>query len=151
MEAVNPRLAPPGGYRIPAVPCPLLARCRKSGSVDKSIACIDGVAHRLLAFRRILDLIGAESQLRHSYTIIQRHIIHTDCPPLLITSTSDHFNFRYASSATGSSHSALDPGIEIATWANQLSEAAPCQCLTSGGMLTTSPGCSSRGLLPHSW
>lgn len=29
-----------------------------------------------------------------------------------------------------------------------LSGAAPCQCLTSGGMFTTSPGCSSRAGLP---
>ena len=34
---------------------------------------------------------------------------------------------------------------------NQLSDAAPCQCFVSGGMLTASPGLSSRAGRPHSW
>ena len=58
----------------------------------------------------------------------------------------------YASSDTASSHSLeqFSPGTSRARWENQLSQAAPCQCFTSGGMLTTSPGCSSRASWPHS-
>lgn len=54
---------------------------------------------------------------------------------------------------TGSSHwlEQPSPGTSRARWENQLSGAAPCQCLTSGGMMTTSPGRSFRGSLPHSW
>ena len=36
-------------------------------------------------------------------------------------------------------------------WLNQLSRAAPCQCLTPAGITTTVPGVSSCGSLPHSW
>ena len=59
----------------------------------------------------------------------------------------------YASSVTASSHSLEQPssGTSMARWENQLSGAAPCQCFTSGGMLTTSPGRRGRGALPHSW
>ena len=59
----------------------------------------------------------------------------------------------YSSSATGSSHSfdAPSAGTAMATCENQLSDAAPCQCFVSGGMLTASPGLSSRAGRPHSW
>ncbi len=58
----------------------------------------------------------------------------------------------YSSAETGSSHSleVLSPGTSTARCANQLSLAAPCQCLTPAGMMTTSPGWSSRASLPHS-
>ena len=64
-----------------------------------------------------------------------------------------YFNLLYSSASTGSHHSLLvfSPGTSIARWANQLVGAAPCQCLTPAGMFTTSPGCSSRAGLPHSW
>ena len=42
------------------------------------------------------------------------------------------------------------PGTSTARCENQLSGAAPCQCLTSGGMFTTSPGTSSCAGLPAS-
>lgn len=56
----------------------------------------------------------------------------------------------YVASSTGSSHSldAFTPGTSMARWLIQLSGAAPCQCLTSAGMLTTSPGVSSRAGWP---
>ena len=66
--------------------------------------------------------------------------------------SSSYFNLLYCSSSTGSSHSTLAslPGTSMARCWNQLSAAAPCQCLTPAGIFTTSPGCSSRGSLPHS-
>ena len=58
----------------------------------------------------------------------------------------------YCSSSTGSSHSlpVFSPGTSTAMCENQLSFLAPCQCLTSGGITTTSPGLSERAGLPHS-
>ncbi len=58
----------------------------------------------------------------------------------------------YSAAETGSSHSleASSPGTSTARWENQLSLAAPCQCLTPAGMMTTSPAWSSRAGLPHS-
>ena len=52
----------------------------------------------------------------------------------------NYFNFPYSSSDTGSHHSfdISSPGTSTARWLNQLSGAAPCQCFTSGGMLTLS-------------
>ena len=60
---------------------------------------------------------------------------------------------RYSSSETGSSHSLLasTPGTSTARCANHESAAAPCQCLTPAGMLTTVPGTISTASLPHSW
>ena len=65
---------------------------------------------------------------------------------------SVYFSFPYCSSSTGSSHSAFPsfPGTSMARCWNQLSHAAPCQCLTPSGMFTTSPGWSSRASFPHS-
>ena len=62
-----------------------------------------------------------------------------------------HSSASYCASATGSSHSlrVLTPGTSTARWLNQLSFAAPCQCLTPAGMLTASPGVSSRAGSPH--
>ena len=53
-----------------------------------------------------------------------------------------YFSFSYCSSSTGSSQSALPslPGTSMARCWNQLSAAAPCQCLTPSGIFTTSPG-----------
>ena len=42
-------------------------------------------------------------------------------------------------------------GTSTERWENQLSAAAPCQCLTPAGMFTTSPGASARAACPHSW
>ncbi len=42
------------------------------------------------------------------------------------------------------------PGASTARWENQLSGAAPCQCFTPAGILTTSPGFNSCASLPHS-
>ena len=58
----------------------------------------------------------------------------------------------YSASETASSHSLeqFSPGTSSARWENQLSAAAPCQCFTSGGMLTTSPGRSAWAFFPHS-
>lgn len=55
---------------------------------------------------------------------------------------ADQRSVPYSSSPTGSSHSLLvfSPGTSTARWENQLSFAAPCQCLTPAGMCTTSPG-----------
>ena len=39
----------------------------------------------------------------------------------------------------------------MATWENQLSFAAPCQCFTPTGIVTTSPARSSCASFPHSW
>lgn len=49
---------------------------------------------------------------------------------------------RYSTSLTGSNHSleVFSPSISTARCANQLSAAAPCQCLTFAGMLITVPG-----------
>lgn len=57
----------------------------------------------------------------------------------------------YASSSTGSHHSfdVSSPSTSIARCANQLSAAAPCQCLTPAGMLTTVPGVIATGASPH--
>ena len=62
-------------------------------------------------------------------------------------------HFLYSSFVTGSHHSVLAPsaGTAMAMCWNQLSEAAPCQCFTSAGMFTTSPGLSARAGSPHSW
>ena len=53
-----------------------------------------------------------------------------------------YFNLLYSSSNTASHHSfdVSSPGTSTARCANQLSGAAPCQCFTSAGMTTTSPG-----------
>ncbi len=58
----------------------------------------------------------------------------------------------YASSSTGSHHSfeVSVPGTSSAMCWNQLSGAAPCQCLTLAGMFTVSPFLSRRTGLPHS-
>ena len=63
-----------------------------------------------------------------------------------------YFNLLYSASLTSSSHSLELPsaGISIARCVNQLSCAAPCQCLTSAGIYTTSPGCNSCAGFPHS-
>lgn len=63
------------------------------------------------------------------------------------------YSAAYSSSDTGSSHSfdAPSAGTAMATCANQLSGAAPCQCFTSDGMFTTSPGFNSRAGPPHAW
>ena len=60
--------------------------------------------------------------------------------------------FRYCSSLTFSSHSLeqFTPGASIEKCENQLSEAAPCQCLIPVGMFTQSPGYISTASLPHS-
>ena len=60
--------------------------------------------------------------------------------------------FRYCSSLTFSSHSLeqFTPGASIEKCENQLSDAAPCQCLTPVGMFTQSPGYISTASLPHS-
>lgn len=52
------------------------------------------------------------------------------------------YSFSYASSDTGSCHSVelSSPGTSTARCENQLSAAAPCQCFTSAGMFTISPG-----------
>lgn len=61
-------------------------------------------------------------------------------------------SFPYCPSSTASSHSLeqSSPGASKATWENQLSLAAPCQCFTPAGMTTTSPGFRARASLPHS-
>ena len=41
--------------------------------------------------------------------------------------------------------------IFTATWLNQLSALAPCQCLTFAGMVTTVPGTKLTAGFPHSW
>lgn len=63
-----------------------------------------------------------------------------------------YFNLSYSSSETASSHSFEAPsaGTEIAMCWNQESAAAPCQCFTSAGIFTTSPGRSLRAGFPHS-
>lgn len=61
-------------------------------------------------------------------------------------------SWPYWASSTGSHHSVRppSPGTSIARCWNQLSFAAPCQCFTPAGILTTSPGCNSRASCPHS-
>ena len=58
----------------------------------------------------------------------------------------------YASPSTGAHHSVEQPspGASSATWENQLSLAAPCQCFTPAGINTTPPGFSARASRPHS-
>lgn len=53
---------------------------------------------------------------------------------------------RYSSDSTGSSHSVAvsSPGISTGTCENQPSRAAPCRCLTFGGMTTTWPASVRR-------
>ena len=55
-------------------------------------------------------------------------------------------------SSTGSSHSfsVCSPGTSTARCENQLSFAAPCQCLTPAGIVTASPGRSACAGFPHS-
>lgn len=74
------------------------------------------------------------------------------CFKYLTPKTFLYYNLSYSSSVTGSSHSFDDPsaGTSTARCANQLSLAAPCQCLTSGGIFTTSPGLSICASLPNS-
>lgn len=64
-----------------------------------------------------------------------------------------HSSLEYCSSSTGSSHVVppFSEGTDTARWVNQLSLAAPCQCLTPAGMFTTSPGWSSCAGSPHAW
>ena len=52
-----------------------------------------------------------------------------------------YFNFPYSSSDTASHHSfdVSSPGTSTAKCENHESLAAPCQCVTSGGMLMQSP------------
>lgn len=71
-----------------------------------------------------------------------RGIIHRNIFQFLCKYDSFQSNLLYSSSFTGSSHSFELPsaGTSTAKWENQLSGAAPCQCFTSGGMFTTSPG-----------
>lgn len=63
-----------------------------------------------------------------------------------------YFNLPYTSSFTGSNHSFVPstPGTSIARWLNQLSGAAPCQCLTLIGILMQSPDFISIASLPSS-
>lgn len=64
-----------------------------------------------------------------------------------------HFpNASYSASQTGSHHSVAQPspGSSKAMWLNQLSAAAPCQCFTPAGMVTTLPGASGWARLPSS-
>ena len=57
----------------------------------------------------------------------------------------------YAASSTASSHSleVSVPGTSTAKCENQLSGAAPCQCFTPAGILTTSPGSNRRARSPQ--
>lgn len=63
-----------------------------------------------------------------------------------------HLSLSYSSSVTGSSHSfeVSSPGISKARCANQLSEAAPCQCFTPAGIWMIVPGSISTAGLPSS-
>ena len=59
----------------------------------------------------------------------------------------------YCSSVTFSIHSTTLPGSfssQMEMCVMELSGAAPCQCFTPAGQITTSPGRSSRMGLPHS-
>lgn len=75
------------------------------------------------------------------------------CQPTGEGRRAAYFSLLYSSSVTGSHHSLEHsvPGTSTARWENQLSGAAPCQCLTSAGMLMQSPGFSSTAGLPSSW
>ena len=61
-------------------------------------------------------------------------------------------NLLYSSSVTGSHHSfkVSTPGTSIAKWLNQEFAFAPCQCLTFGGIVTTSPAFRLLGSFPSS-
>lgn len=63
-----------------------------------------------------------------------------------------YLSLSYSSSVTGSSHSleVSSPGTSKARWANQPSEAAPCQCFTFAGIWITVPGRISTAGLPSS-
>ena len=65
---------------------------------------------------------------------------------------SSYFSFLYSSSLTGSSHSLelFSPGTSIARCEDHSSGTAPCQCLTSVGILMQSPGFISTASLPSS-
>ncbi len=71
---------------------------------------------------------------------------------ILFITICSYFKTPYCSSDTASSHSLLpfSPGISTARWENQESGAAPCQCFTPTGMLTTLPGVISMASLLHS-
>ena len=62
------------------------------------------------------------------------------------------YTVPYCISSTASGHSfeQFSPGTSIAICENQLSGAAPCQCLTLTGMLMQSPGFIVIGSFPHS-
>src|SRR3954449_9133570 len=66
------------------------------------------------------------------------------------TVTDTHF--RYCSSLTCSSHSAVFPPtmFVMAIWLIKLVAVAPCQCFTPGGVQITSPGLISRFWPPSS-
>lgn len=68
------------------------------------------------------------------------------------TAYSSVHSLSYSSSLTLSSHSFVAPseGISMAICVNHPSFVAPCQCLTSGAIYTTSPGESRRGVAPSS-
>ena len=59
-------------------------------------------------------------------------------PPTILS----YFRVPYTASSTASSHSLepSTPGTSIARCENHESGAAPCQCFTPTGILTTSPG-----------
>ena len=63
-----------------------------------------------------------------------------------------YLSLPYSSSETASSHSlkVSSPATSIARCENHESEAAPCQCFTSGGMFITLPEVISTASLPHS-
>ena len=69
-----------------------------------------------------------------------------------LPSRRSHGSISYCTPSTGSHHSlpVSSPGHSSATWENQLSFAAPCQCFIPAGMAATSPGSSSRASWPHS-
>lgn len=71
---------------------------------------------------------------------------------LTLYSALFYFSLPYSSSLTGSSHSfdSFSPGTAKARWANQLSDAAPCQCFTLAGIWITVPGRISTAGLPSS-
>lgn len=78
-------------------------------------------------------------------------------PPLsgkhfLRHSLSSYFSFSYISSVTVSHHSddVFSPGTSIARCENHSFGAAPCQCFTSAGILTQSPGFISTASFPSS-
>ena len=65
---------------------------------------------------------------------------------------SSYFSFSYISSVTVSHHSddVSSPCTSIARCENHSSGAAPCQCFTSAGILTQSPGFISTASFPSS-